>query len=134
MRFDNNNFRSLNESINYVQNPHRELDEALEYADTLETVILSICEELEIDPDELVEMAVTAQRDREVDRKLQKINRKMRKIEGGSSVIVGKDIKPYKKLEKQGNKLYNRYKREKLSKKLYGRGGKVLKRKPDVSE
>ena len=55
MRFNNTNHRSLNESIAKAQNPQQTLDEALEYTAALESVILSICEELEIDPDELVE-------------------------------------------------------------------------------
>ena len=57
MRFNNTNHRSLNESIAKVQNPQVALDEALEYTAMLEAVILDICEELEIDPDELMEMA-----------------------------------------------------------------------------
>jgi len=106
MRFDNNNFRSLNESINYVQNPHRKLDEALEYADTLETVILSICEELEIDPDELVEMAMTDARLREL--------KKKRRAAGYHS--------------RADHKIRSRMEREYYSKNVYGKGGKKLMR------
>jgi len=134
MRFDNNNFRSLNESINYVQNPHRELAEALEYTATLESVILSICEELEIDPDDLVEMAMTATRDREFGKKFDRIDRKKRKLNpNGHPVILGKAIAPYKKLDREEDKIRKRYNREWSStKKLYGKGGKVLKRKRDI--
>jgi len=110
MRFNNTNFRSLNESINYVQNPHRELDEALEYADTLESVILSICEELEIDPDELVEMAMTQGR-----------NREHRKILSRAWAAPRRDDPKYHKLEAARK----RAQRESDSKKIYGKGGKI---------
>jgi hypothetical protein len=118
MRFNNTNFRSLNESINRVQNPveikeasmgvgrpneplsrtlkraakamkisgkappkptttnppekkeRAAIDEVLEYTAALESVILSICEELEIDPDELVEDVMTIARERELGKKI----------------------------------------------------------------
>jgi len=113
MRFNNNNFRSLNESINFVQNPYQELDEALEYADTLESIILSICEELEIDPDELVEDVMTDSRLKEL---VKKRNTTAKKNQSYSTAA--------------DDRIRNRMEREAGSKKVYGRGGKVLKRKP----
>ena len=64
-RFNTDTFRSLNESISRVQNPQAALDEAMEYTAILEEVILSLCEELEIDPQALVEDVMTAGRARE---------------------------------------------------------------------
>lgn len=58
-RFNTDTFRSLNESIARVQNPQAALAEAMEYTAILEEVILSICEELELDPQALVEDALT---------------------------------------------------------------------------
>jgi len=55
MRLNNDTYRSLNESINRVQNPQAALDEAMEYTAALEEVLLSLCEELNIDPQTLVE-------------------------------------------------------------------------------
>ena len=66
-RFNTTTFRSLNESIAKVHNPQAALNEALNYTAALESIILSICEELEIDPDELMEdMAMTAARNKEL--------------------------------------------------------------------
>lgn len=68
-RFTNDTFRSLNESIARVQNPQAALDEAMEYTAILEEVILSLCEELDLDPQALVEDAVTAGRKSELSKK-----------------------------------------------------------------
>lgn len=54
-RLTNDKHTSLNESISYVNSPQRELDEAVEYALALEEVLLALCEELELDPQALVE-------------------------------------------------------------------------------
>jgi hypothetical protein len=54
-RFDHDTYRSLNESIAHVQNPQAALDEALEYTAALEEVILTLCEELGLDPQAVLE-------------------------------------------------------------------------------
>ena len=54
-RFNNKTYRSLNESISQVQNPQAALNEALEYNAALEAVLLSLCEELDLDPRDLME-------------------------------------------------------------------------------
>jgi hypothetical protein len=54
-RFDHDTYRSLNESISQVQNPQAALNEALEYTALLEEVLLALCEELDIDPQALME-------------------------------------------------------------------------------
>jgi len=58
-RLTTQKYSSLNKSITSVQNPEAALQEALEYTAVLETVILSLCEELDLDPQELVEGAFT---------------------------------------------------------------------------
>lgn len=79
MRFNNTNHRSLNESIAKVQNPQVALDEALEYTAMLEAVILDICEELDLDPDALVEDFFDSTRSANVSRGNVKIAQKQEK-------------------------------------------------------
>lgn len=52
MRFDNANFRSLNETISHIDEPQVSVDE---YTELLESVLLALCDELELDPNELME-------------------------------------------------------------------------------
>jgi hypothetical protein len=65
-RFDHDTYRSLNESISQVQNPHAALNEALEYTAALEEVLLALCEELGLDPEALMEDLQTPEREREM--------------------------------------------------------------------
>jgi hypothetical protein len=58
-RFNTNTFRSLNESISRIQNPIAALDEAMEYTSILETVILDLCEALDLDPQALLESVIS---------------------------------------------------------------------------
>ena len=60
-RFSNETHRSLNESIQNL-NANNRISELEEYVDALESVLLSIAEEMECDTDELVEMAMTSAR------------------------------------------------------------------------
>lgn len=148
MRFNNTNHRSLNESIAKVQNPQQTLDEALEYTAALESVILSICEELEIDPDELVEMAQTKERAAEMKKNLGKMQKDLEKDQKKVQKVYDKYTEkhygtptgarekanfnrtvtahsrkfydPIDKLQKQNQK----EREDKTS--LYGKGGKVV--------
>ena len=52
MRFDNTKYRSLNETITHMNEPQVSMDE---YTELLESVLLALCEELQLDPNELVE-------------------------------------------------------------------------------
>ena len=83
-RFNTDTFRSLNESIARVQNPQAALAEAMEYTAILEEVILSLCEELEIDPQALVEDIMTAERQKEHEKKLAPLYKTIRKAKAGS--------------------------------------------------
>ena len=66
MRTNHNTFRSLNESIARIQNPIAALDEAMEYTAALEAVLLALCEELDLDPQALLEDLQTPERDHEM--------------------------------------------------------------------
>ena len=66
MRTNHNTFRSLNESIARIQNPLAALDEAMEYTAALEAVILALCEELDLDPQALLEDLQTPEREHEM--------------------------------------------------------------------
>jgi hypothetical protein len=104
-RFSNSNFRSLNESIQNLNSTNR-ITELEQYVDMLESVIISIAEQMECDADELVEMAVTPGRAREHEAK---INRA--------------------KTEKGAKKADSNYDKEANStKKIFGKGGKVVKK------
>ena len=141
-------FRSLNEAIESVTNPQPKVSSSLveeqryieEYLELLESALESIAEELECDVDDLVEdMAQTPQRTRQLASKIDKAERSKRP--GGigtpeysdkqynSTKSGAKKLRGYRKAEKDeksGIKLFNK---EVGSKKLYGRGGRVLKRK-----
>lgn len=135
MRFNNTNHRSLNESIARVQNPQVALDEALEYTAALEAVILSICEELEIDPDALIEDLMTTGRQREMERKIRQQGKRtsaaVKKAEaalpGGKKARSATSRRFQKEFEKS-QALGKQYDKEAKSHKIYGKGGKVLKR------
>ena len=131
-RFTNDTFRSLNESIAAVQNPQAALDEAMEYTAILEEVILSLCEELELDPQALVEDIMTAERQKELAGKMKKQGkttqaeyknqqyfRKQGRVKG--------ETRAFKKAYAKSQKLGARYNKEGESHKIYGKGGKVLK-------
>jgi hypothetical protein len=108
-----------------MDNLHEQMDEIREYNELLETVLLALCEELDLDPQALVEDVMTVARQKEHHKKLNPLYKKNAKI--------GYNAPEEKKIEKQIEKArYGRggYSTEMRSKKLYGRGGKVLKRKP----
>ena len=127
-------FRSLNEAIESVTNPQPELTQN-EYIELLESALISIAEELECDVDDLVEMAQTPQRKRQLIAKIHKAEsqqsynspsdaRSMRSTKSGA-----KQLDRAKKADKDVKRGVNLFNKEVGSKKLYGRGGRVLKRK-----
>jgi hypothetical protein len=93
-RFNNNTYRSLNESIAHVQNPQAALNEALEYNAALEAVLLSLCEELDLDPRDLMEgVARTANGLDEgmIKRAVGKIGKKLKRLGQTLRVRTGTD-------------------------------------------
>ena len=128
-------FRSLNEAIESVTNPQPEFTQE-EYIELLESALESIAEELECDVDDLVEdMAQTPQRKRQLLAKIHKAEsqqsynspsdaRSMRSTKSGA-----KQLDRAKKADKDVKRGVNLFNKEVGSKKIYGRGGRVLKRK-----
>jgi len=115
MRFNNDTHRSLNESINRVQNPQAALDEAMKYTAALEAVLLSLCEELDIDPQALLEDVQTPERERE----MRPLMRKARKQQVAAQKKGERDRRADKILAKG-------WREDSNLTTLYGKGGKVV--------
>ncbi len=141
-RFNNDTYRSLNESIEQVQNPQAALNEALEYASALEEVLLSLCEELDLDPQALMEDIQTPERKRE----MRPLVRKARKQQAAAQKKaerkinrVGRPGEPSSYTSQAKDKVYAKYRDRRADKilakgwredsnltTLYGKGGKVV--------
>ena len=80
MRFNTDKFRSLNETISHIDQPQVPADE---YTELLESVLLALCAELELDPDVLLEDFQTPERAAEMKTK--------RKRSQGGKVIKSKE-------------------------------------------
>lgn len=107
-RFSNETHRSLNESIQNLNSTNR-ITELEEYVDALESVLISIAEQMECGTDELVEMAQTPARAEET--------RRLR-IKARKAAKAAAD-----KLDAIRDTEWN----EKKSPDLYGSKGKVVK-------
>ena len=124
-RFNTNAFRSLNESIARVQNPQAALDEAMEYTAALETVLLSLCEELDLDPNALLEDVQTFERKIETQAETRRLQRQRDAARRRNTAAGDKQERS------ASAKLRHRYKRdmkELASKQLYAKGGKVVRK------
>ena len=66
MRFSSKQYRSLNEAINNVQDPQYYTTE--EYTEILEDLVEALCEELDVDPNQLLEDYQTPERAAQTDR------------------------------------------------------------------
>ena len=129
-RFSNETHRSLNESIQNLNSNNR-ISELEEYVDMLESVLLSIAEEMECDTDELVEMAMSGARQKQLAGKIKKQDPITTKAAdaartGNKSVLHRDEVRKSKKLGRQ-------YEKEGESKKKYGLHGKILKSKTSMS-
>ena len=135
-RLTNDKHTSLNESIAYVSSHQRELDEAVEYARALEEVLLALCEELGIDPAALVEDIQTGERENEMFYKRRSLQDKEESAgDRAVSVLNSKNKDKKKELNKKWSaakraleKHDRRDRVEKDSSRLYGKGGKVVKK------
>jgi hypothetical protein len=119
MRFNNANYRSLNESINQVQNPHAALNEAREYSAALEEILLALCEELEIDLDSLLEDLQTPEREQEMEKEGQRLRNK---------IARSKTVRQAENIRKVHNKQQAKLFKEKRAKTVYGKGGKPVRK------
>jgi|694.fasta_scaffold00157_74 hypothetical protein len=121
-RFNTNAFRSLNESIARVQNPQAALDEAMEYTALLEEVLLALCEELELDPNALLEDVQTYERSQETKKKSKKLWKNIEKAtNSGNDQQHRRAVQALDKHDKQVRK-------EVGSKTLYAKGGKTVRK------
>lgn len=129
-RFNTNTFRSLNESIARIQNPQAALDEAMEYNELLETVLLALCEELELDPNALLEDIQTPEREAESEKNLRKLSRRA----GDWATRLRNQTKGKAARERQVKadaelqSAEDRHRKEQKSKTVYGKGGKPVRK------
>ena len=89
----------------------------MEYTAALEAIILDLCEALDIDPQALVEDVMTVAREKEHQKKMNRL---------GAKSDSGKE-----KDKAAHEKSIARYHKELASKRVYGKRGKILKRKQD---
>ena len=127
-RFNTNTFRSLNESIARIQNPQAALDEAMEYTALLETVLLALCEELDLDPNKLFEDIQTPERAEEMGKKERKAGADHdRKLQKAFDRGENEGSPKIRKIDRDYAKIANRDFKEKSDPdRLYGKGGKVV--------
>jgi hypothetical protein len=131
-RLTNDKHQSLNESISHVANPAAALARAEEYAELLEDVITALCEEMEIDPQELVEDIQTPERAAEMEKKGKKEETtRLAKLKATHWA----DDRGRDKINRDYSKVANRDWKEKQDPdRLYGKGGRVVGRyKPGTS-
>lgn len=124
-RFNKDTYRSLNESISQVQNPQAALHEALEYAAALEEVLLALCEELDLDPQALMEDVQTFERERETQAERRRLERERDAGRRKNTAAGDKQERSASAKIRRRDKLSNK---EYFSKQLYGKGGKVLRK------
>jgi hypothetical protein len=134
-RFNTNTFRSLNESIARIQNPIAALDEAMEYTSILETVILDLCEALDLDPQALLEDLQTPERDYEmyssIRKKKQAADKHKRKAKDASTPARNRAAVAHKLKAKDAAADVRKLKAKDAAEKadeenVYGKGGKVV--------
>jgi len=118
-RFNTDAFRSLNESIAKVQNPQAALNEALDYTAALEEILLALCEELDLDPNELIEDIQTPERAAEMEKTGESLRVKISRA---------KTRKQLDKADKAHNKQQAQDIKEKRAKTVYGKGGKPVRK------
>jgi hypothetical protein len=111
-----------------MENLHEQLEAIEDYTSVLEEALVALCAELEIDPVELVEDIMTDERQREHAKRLRSADRRARESEkfgrsDGVDYWTGRQALRAKTARK-----------EQRSTKLYGKGGKVLERKPTDAE
>jgi len=118
-----------------MENLHEQIEEVDEYNHLLETVLIQLCEELEIDPDELVEDVMTVSRERELSKKMADQGRKTQaaydrdeKERVAGKRKWGSNSRAFWKQYARSARLGDRYRKEGKSHKVYGKGGKVMKR------
>ena len=133
MRFSSKQYRSLNEAINNVQDPQYYTTE--EYTELLESVLLALCEELELDPNELLEDFETPGRAAESKKAIKNLSRtRARRLkswtkhpEPGSAGYYSAEDR-FDKANSAKAARQNQQSTERASGDTYGKGGKIVKK------
>ena len=132
MRFDNTKFRSLNETITHMNEPQVEVDE---YTELLESVLLALCEDLQLDPNELLEDFETPGRAAESKKAIKNLSRtRARRLkswtkhpEPGSAGYYDAEDR-FDKANSAKADRQNQQAAERASGDTYGKGGKIVKK------
>lgn len=132
MRFDNSKFRSLNETITHMNEPQVPADE---YTELLESVLLALCEELELDPNELLEDFETPERAAESKKAIKNLSRtRARRLKSwtkhpnpGSAAYYDAEDR-FDKANSAKAARQAQQSTERASGDTYGKGGKIVKR------
>ena len=132
MRFDNTKFRSLNAAITHMNEPQVAVDE---YTELLESVLLALCEELELDPNELLEDFETPGRAAESKKAIKNLSRtRARRLkswtkhpEPGSAGYYSAEDR-FDKANSAKAARQNQQSAERASGDTYGKGGKIVKK------
>ena len=126
MRFNTDKFRSLNETISHIDQPQIPTDE---YTELLESVLLALCEELELDPDVLLEDFQTPERAAEMKTKRKRSQAAQLKLKAAERIRSRKANAKIDKAEYKSEADTEKDRTEKRSDSMYGKGGKVIKSK-----
>jgi len=126
MRFNTDKFRSLNETISHIDQPQVPADE---YTELLESVLLALCAELELDPDVLLEDFQTPERAAEMKTKRKRSQAAQLKLKAAERIRSRKANAKIDKAEYKSEADTAKDRTEKRSDSMYGKGGKVIKSK-----
>ena len=126
MRFNTDKFRSLNETISHIDQPQIPADE---YTELLESVLLALCAELELDPDVLLEDFQTPERAAEMKTKRKRSQAAQLKLKAAERIRSRKANAKIDKAEYKSEADTAKDRTEKRSDSMYGKGGKVIKSK-----
>ena len=116
---------NMRQSLNKKNKAVAESVESAEYTELLESVLLALCEELALDPNALLEDFQTPAREKAMSAKLSKTDTDWQKKVNAS---YAKHSRLHDRLEKGYHKIKNEIEKEKSSSKVYGKGGKIVKK------
>ena len=127
MRFSSKQYRSLNEAINNVQDPQYYTTE--EYTEILEDLVEALCEELELDPNQLLEDFQTPEREQETAGELRRAQGNARRKAKAWHPNTNKSYEQEREFDHSVDKLTSKVSqvaKERRSRKVFGKGGKTV--------
>jgi hypothetical protein len=98
--------------------------EGQEYTAALEAALLALCEELNLDPDALLEDVQTFERERETQGETKKLYDKRAAADNRTAA----GAKAHRSIDAKLRHRFKRDNKERVSKELYGKGGKVIRK------